>query len=193
VNVSLAEEIIMNSTTNPSAIRSRNEITKALIKLMGKYPYNEITVTQIVMETDLVRKTFYRNFNSKDDVLDSIINSAIIEYTDALTESDEDPLTVIFTFCEKNKKLLKLLHKNNMLYLLLLKLNEALPKISETTEKEKNPFAKLMTGLEPDYLIAFNIGAVWNVIFKWVDRGMTDPPEKIKATIEEYLKRLNQT
>jgi len=183
----------MNSTTNPSAIRSRNEITKALIKLMGKYPYNEITVTQIVMETDLVRKTFYRNFNSKDDVLDSIINSAIIEYTDALTESDEDPLTVIFTFCEKNKKLLKLLHKNNMLYLLLLKLNEALPKISETTEKEKNPFAKLMTGLEPDYLIAFNIGAVWNVIFKWVDRGMTDPPEKIKATIEEYLKRLNQT
>ena len=51
----------MNTTTNPSAIRSRNEITKALIKLMGKHPYSEITVTQIVMETDLVRKTFYRN------------------------------------------------------------------------------------------------------------------------------------
>ena len=158
---------------------------------MGKYPYSEITVTQIVMETDLVRKTFYRNFNSKDDVLDSIINSAIIEYTDALTESDEDPLTVIFTFCEKNKKLLKLLHKNNMLYLLLLKLNETLPKISRTTDKEKNPFAKLMTGLEPDYLIAFNIGAVWNVIFKWVDRGMTDSPEKIRTNIEDYLKRIN--
>ena len=170
----------MNSTTNPSAIRSRNEITKALIKLMGKYPYNEITVTQIVMETDLVRKTFYRNFNSKDDVLDSIINSAIIEYTDALIESDEDPLTVIFTFCDKNKKLLKLLHKNNMLYLLLLKLNETLPKISGTTDKEK-----------PDYLIAFNIGAVWNVIFKWVDRGMTDSPEKIRTNIEDYLKRIN--
>ena len=181
----------MNSTTNPSAVRSRNEITKALIKLMGKYPYDEITVTQIVMETDLVRKTFYRNFTSKDDVLDSIINSAIIDYTDALLESDEDPLTVIFSFCEKNKKLLKLLHKNNMLYLLLLKLNETLPKISETVDKNKNPFAKLMTGLEPDYLIAFNTGAVWNVIFKWVDRGMADPPEKIRTTIEDYLKRLN--
>lgn len=158
---------------------------------MGKYPYNEITVTQIVMGTDLVRKTFYRNFTSKDDVLDAIINNAIIEYTDALIESDEDPLTVIFAFCEKNKKLLKLLHKNNMLYLLLLKLNETLPKISEITDKEKNPFAKLMTGLEPDYLIAFNIGAVWNVIFKWVDRGMTDSPEKIRTNIEDYLKRIN--
>ena len=88
----------MNTTTNPSAVRSRNEITKALLKLMGKYPYSEITVTQIVMETNLVRKTFYRNFTSKDDVLDAIINSAIIEYTDALVESDEDPLTVIFAF-----------------------------------------------------------------------------------------------
>ena len=181
----------MNSTTNPSAIRSRNEITKALIKLMGKYPYHEITVTQIVMETDLVRKTFYRNFTSKNDVLDAIINNAIIEYTDAIIESDEDPLTVIFSFCDKNRKLLNLLHKNNMLYLLLLKLNETLPKISEATDKEKNPFAKLMTGLEPDYLIAFNVGAVWNVIFKWVDRGMTDSPEKIRTNIEDYLKRIN--
>ena len=181
----------MNTTTNPSAVRSRNEITKALLKLMGKYPYSEITVTQIVMETNLVRKTFYRNFTSKDDVLDAIINNAIIEYTDALVESDEEPLAVIFAFCEKNRKLLKLLHKNNMLYLLLLKLNETLPKISETTDKEKNPFAKLMTGLEPDYLIAFNVGAIWNVIFKWVDRGMTDSPEKIKTTIEYYLSRLH--
>ena len=183
--------VTMYSTTNPSAVRSRNEITKALLKLMGKYPYNEITVTMIVMETDLVRKTFYRNFDSKDDVLDSIINKAIIEYANALVESDDDPLTIIFSFCEKNKKLLKLLHKNNMLYLLLLKLNETLPKTSETTDKERNPFVKLMNGLEPDYLIAFNIGAIWNVIFKWVDRGMTDSPEKIKATIGDYLKRFN--
>lgn len=180
----------MYSTTNPSAVRSRNEITKALLKLMGKYPYNEITVTMIVMETDLVRKTFYRNFDSKDDVLDSIINKAIIEYANALVESDDDPLTIIFSFCEKNKKLLKLLHKNNMLYLLLLKLNDTLPKVSEDKDKERNPFVKLMDGLEPDYLIAFNIGAIWNVIFKWVERGMTDSPEKIKATLNEYTKRL---
>ena len=50
--------------------------------------------------------------------------------------------------------------------------------------------AKLIGDLDPDYLIAFNIGAIWNVIFKWVDRGMKDPPAMIKATLEEYIKRI---
>ena len=58
----------MNKSQNPSALRSKQEITDALLALMEKYPYNEISVKQIVLETGLVRKTFYRNFSSKDDV-----------------------------------------------------------------------------------------------------------------------------
>ena len=58
----------MNESKNPSALRSKQEITDALLALMEKYPYNEISVKQIMLETGLVRKTFYRNFSSKDDV-----------------------------------------------------------------------------------------------------------------------------
>ena len=54
-----------------------------------------------------------------------------------------------------------------------------------------NSFAQMIGDLDPDYLIAFNIGAIWNIIFKWVDCGMTDSPDEIKATLEEYLKRIN--
>ena len=59
----------MRKTQNPSAIRSRKEISEALLKLMQEHPYSDISVKQIVMETKLVRKTFYLNFTSKDDVL----------------------------------------------------------------------------------------------------------------------------
>lgn len=179
----------MNQTQNPSALRSQKEITDALLKLMRKYPYCEISVKQIVLETGLERKTFYNNFTSKDDVLDSVINRAIREYVQALSGSGKGPLDVIFDFCEKNKKLLMLLHKNDLLYLLLLKLNKVIPEYSASLDMSNNPFAKLIGDLEPDYIIAFNIGAVWNVIFKWVDRGMTDSADDIKATIAQYLKR----
>jgi len=179
----------MNQTQNPSALRSQKEITDALLKLMRKYPYCEISVKQIVLETGLERKTFYNNFTSKDDVLDSVINRAIMEYVQALSGSGKGPLDVIFDFCEKNKKLLMLLHKNDLLYLLLLKLNKVIPEYSASLDMSNNPFAKLIGDLEPDYIIAFNIGAVWNVIFKWVDRGMTDSADDIKATIAQYLKR----
>ena len=180
----------MNISQNPSAIRSKKEITDALLNLMQDHPYSEISVKQIVLETPLERKTFYNNFSSKDDVLDSIIKNAIHEYVLALTDSPNGPLSVIFEFCNKNRKLLELLHKNNLLYLLLLKLNEVIPELNRCLDMTSNPFAQMIGDLDPDYLIAFNIGAIWNVIFKWVDRGMNDSPEVIKTTLEEYLKRI---
>ena len=88
----------MNDSKNPSAIRSKALITQSLLKLMHELPYEEITVKRIILEADLVRKTFYRNFKSKDDVLDSIIYKAIEEYIDALVSTSDAPLTVIFRF-----------------------------------------------------------------------------------------------
>ena len=101
----------MKKSQNPSAVRSRQEISTALLKLMQEYPYAEISVKQIIMETSLARKTFYLNFRSKDDVLESILNELIGEYTEALSKENVDPLTIIFSFCDKNKAFLSLLHK----------------------------------------------------------------------------------
>ena len=201
----------MKKSQNPSAVRSRKEISTALLKLMQEYPYDEISVKQIIMETSLARKTFYLNFRSKDDVLESILNELIREYTEALSKANEEknpagtkyldeaisvdtitnPLSVIFSFCDKNKDLLSLLHKNKMLYLLLLRLNEFLPEYSKTEDMSSNPFVKLMGELEPDYLIAFNVGAIWNVLFKWIDRGMVDSLDSIQETLKKYLKRIS--
>ena len=76
-----------------------------------------------------------------------------------------------------------------MLYLLLLILNKVIPEYSASMDMSRNPFAKLIGDLEPDYIIAFNIGAIWNIICKWAERGMTNSPDEIKNTIEQYLKR----
>ena len=182
----------MNDSKNPSAIRSKQQITDALLRLMKKMPYSEISVKQIILETDLVRKTFYRNYTSKDDVLNAYINTKVYEYTDALMDQ-RDPLAVIFEFCEKNKELLLLLQKNDMMHLLLIRLNEVIPQISQTTDCERNPFMRLIGDLEPDYIIAFNTGAIWNVITKWVDRGMKESPEEIKEILSKYIARLGHT
>ena len=207
----------MKKSQNPSAVRSRREISTALLKLMQEHPYAEISVKQIIMETSLARKTCYLNFRSKDDVLESILDELIGEYTAALSKANEknnpagtkyldeaisvdttgkvdtitNPLSVIFSFCDKNKDLLSLLHKSKMLYLLLLRLNEFLPEYSKTEDMSSNPFVKLMGELEPDYLIAFNVGAIWNVLFKWIDRGMVDSLDSIQETLKKYLKRIS--
>lgn len=70
----------MNISENPSAIRSRKEITQALLALMKIHPYSEITVKQIILEAGLARKTFYRNYDSKDDVLLSLNKETLHNY-----------------------------------------------------------------------------------------------------------------
>lgn len=183
-------ENTMNESNNPSAIRSKKQITDALLKLMEKYPYNEISVKQIVLEADLVRKTFYRNFDTKDDVLYSYIRSILIDYFDVVNNAKSDVLTAIFAFAVNNKKLLLLLDKNDMLYVVLLCMNEFILSLKEQQNPELNPFAVLFEGLDSDYLITLNTGGIWNVISLWVRRGMKDDPEDIKRTLSSYIRRL---
>ena len=86
----------MTESNNPSAIRSKNEITEALLSLMQNAPYNEISVKQIIMEARLARKTFYRNFESKDDVLISYLKGIIREYYNVVNTGKVNVLETIF-------------------------------------------------------------------------------------------------
>jgi AcrR family transcriptional regulator len=185
------KETNMNSADHPSAIRSRNEIAGALLGLMEKYPYDEITVKQIILETDLVRKTFYRNFSSKDEVLRYIMKKELSDYFSVINSGKGDVLTNIFMFADRNRRLLILLDKNNMLYVALQCMNEFLPAFRDSALSEDNPFTTLFDGLDSDYLIALNTGAVWNVISLWVHRGMKDRPDHVKETVRQYIKRIS--
>ena len=182
----------MNVSNNPSAIRSKKQITDALLSLMEKYPYDEISVKQIVLETDLVRKTFYRNFESKDDVLRSHIRTILRDYFDIVNNARGDVLTTIFAFAARHKKLLRLLDKNDMMYVMLQGMNEFILSVKSEQNPELNPFSKLFAGLDSDYLITLNIGGIWNVISLWVRRGMKDEPEDVKAAISLYLRRIGE-
>ncbi|MBQ5317413.1 MAG: TetR/AcrR family transcriptional regulator [Oscillospiraceae bacterium] len=181
----------MTETTNPSALRSQKEITDALITLMKKYPYSEITVKQIILEARLAGKTFYRNFTSKDDVLMSLIKCILLDYFSIVNNAESDVLTTIFSFAETNRELLSLLDKNDMLYLPMQYMNESIPYIGNNQNKEMNPFVKLFDGLESDYLIAMNTGAVWNVISLWIHRGMTDDTAYVRDNIRKYIRRIS--
>ncbi len=183
----------MTNSKNPSAIRSQEEITQALLSLMHKHPYGEITVKQIILEARLARKTFYRNFESKDDVLLSLISKKLNDYFDIVNNARADVLETVFSFADKNRELLTLLDKNSMLHVPLQRMNELAPKLLTAQNKQLNPFFKLFDGLDSEYLITMNIGAVWNVISLWVHRGMTDAPEQVRQTIEDYLQRAKQT
>ena len=183
----------MNESNNPSAIRSKTEITEALLRLMEDHPYEEITVKQIVLEAGLVRKTFYRNFTSKDDVMDSILESMIIAYsTELVTTKVKSPLEVILGFVNTNKHVVMLLDENDMMYLVLKKLNDRIPGRHDELAALGLIPEEVFGDLDLTYILPLNIGAMWNVICSWVRGGMKDDPKELVQTLRHYVMRMGR-
>lgn len=78
-----------------------------------------------------------------------------------------------------------------MLHIVLKCLNENTGLHKTGNVRETNPFVKLFDGLDSEYLIALNVGAIWNVIALWIHQGMEDDPGYVRETIRRYLKRLS--
>ena len=55
---------------NPVAQKNQDAFCTALFQLLLKKPLEKISVTELCHTADLDRTTFYRSFESKDDVLD---------------------------------------------------------------------------------------------------------------------------
>lgn len=183
----------MNPTQNPAAMRSKKIITDVLLDLITQYPYDEITVKHIILEAGISRKTFYRNFTSKDDVLNAYIDSILYNYIDTLNEKQNMSfikiIDTIFYFCEKYKELLFILRDNELLYLILQRINNIIlighNQISNI-EAERNNENKLLT----EYIIFFNIGGIWNTISRWIENNMQDCITDIKKTLVQYLSNI---
>lgn len=184
----------MNPSQNPSALRSKKEITDALLQLMNTYSYNTITVKQIILESRVARKTFYRNFLSKDDVLDAYLDSIMQKYINSLQQLPDcqisNILNVIFTFCFQNQEFLMKLRDNNLMYLLLNKCNTFIPMVHNQIADSNHPIFQSFSSEHIDYIIAFNIGAIWNIIIKWMEHDMKETPDVIKTTLLKYFANL---
>ena len=69
---------------NKTAVQSQHMIADALFSLMKRKPFQQITVTEICDEAAIGRKTFYRNFDMKEDVVDFKLDILCAQYKEEL-------------------------------------------------------------------------------------------------------------
>lgn len=65
---------------NPAAIRSKNEILQGFFSLLEKKPLDEISVKQLMLETQLTRQTFYQIFASKEEILEYYLETVFEKF-----------------------------------------------------------------------------------------------------------------
>lgn len=70
--------------------KSKAALKDALIHLMQKHPFQEISITDIVHRADLNRGTFYRHYQYKEDLFNEIIDDVIQDLVTSFRKPYQD-------------------------------------------------------------------------------------------------------
>lgn len=174
----------MKKSNNPLSIQSKERIIAALLELLLEKPYNQITITEISSQSQLARRTFYRNFDTKEAILDLYIEKLTSEYIKLLYEEDTlkiyNVAKVYFTFWNKHLDFLILMEKNDLLYMLLQKYNKYLPMIHNKFKRNKE---ENLNNNALEYVLTFSAGGFWNTLIKWVHEGAKKTPDEMATLV----------
>lgn len=175
----------MNTTNGKIAEQSKEKFSNALLVVMEQYDFRKITITQLSQEAGLSRKTFYRLFKGKEELLDfffeNLYKEFLIQIKSRQLQHYWDVVQCYFDFCEERKELLSLLKRNNLLAPLFEGSYQYSFKVFEYVRSKET--ADIYSSFLP-YLLAYSIGGMYSMLLKWVESDMNIPSsvliEKLK-------------
>lgn len=160
---------------------TRQYIKTALLYLMKETTYDKITVTAIINRAGVSRAGFYRNYSSKEEVLEDISASVYKKLTEYYMQELENN-----NLYQRYVMLFRKLRENAEWFQLVLMLNSHQNYIFNTAayvEQYLNPQSP-----EEHYRYIAVVHAQRAIIIDWFSNGMKESPEKIAKIFTEFFK-----
>ena len=162
------------------AEQSKRAISEAMLRLMKDREYNKITLQNIVDEAGVSRMAFYRNFESKEDVLrywlkgvtDRFVVESGISYRD---NAPRDYFITLFTHLASYREICEALYNAGVSHLL--------------KDEFDRVFLSIHGGEYDDYKSYFHAGCIYNVFLLWLMRGCPETPEELADKLDNIMTR----
>ena len=154
---------------------TRESLEISLMQLLEKKELKKITISELVERAGVSRAAFYRNYSSKEQILEEIFKNTVRGITDKLEEFNfktEMYQIWLFLFKEAKKeaRVISLAIDYNFEKLLTQAVFDFLEKRNRNAKKTTN-----------SYMNSFWSSAVVSVLSKWIKDGMKVPAEKIAS------------
>lgn len=166
-------------------IRVKEQIVNGLFEELKSQPFSEIRIASLIKTAGVGRTSYYRNFDSKEEIVDYYLHDIIQKRRQTAVlpnwtkSSVTDDLEDIFNFFLQEKEhLLLLLHSGLSSY--VFDYFRTIPKNASAKEKARIPSPN-------PYLLAFFTGALPSVLFEWLERDSPEPPREMAVLITKML------
>ena len=176
--------------TSQSAARQRH-IVSCLLEMLHTHHYDQITVQDLCKKAEVPRKSFYRYFECKQDVLLAAIDFYIQDYESfrlpgmgpGVLRTTESELTRFLTYTQKNKATFEALTRSDLL-------GYALNLVTQSSLLS-NVARRLMTHKEDEALYrvknAFLCYGIYSVVGIWVTNGCPESVEEMARILTQIL------
>lgn len=161
-------------------LESKRMIADATVKLLSDSELIDIPISKITEEAKVSRMTFYRYFETKEDVIIFIIRSVMerlhLNLQGIPNYSFEDILLKYLELMKNDYNFITIL-KNDYTRYIFLKFREKNKELFYGTHQDYDSYREY-----------FNIGGMDYALVRWVDTGMVESPETMVTKIMTLLR-----
>jgi AcrR family transcriptional regulator len=171
---------------------SQNKLVKecifeAFMILLENKNYHEITVTEITNKAGVSRMAYYRNYNSKDEIIHNHLDELFQEFMNELQDENHamDELQIaitLFAHFRRHHYILNNLIKSRVAYLLL-----------DHYKRHTRPILKTMfmnrqlESHQEKYEAPFLAGGLLEILIEWGKHSMTESDEEMARVLIGFL------
>ncbi|MDD7738833.1 MAG: TetR/AcrR family transcriptional regulator [Fusicatenibacter sp.] len=157
--------------------RVKKSIEDAFFTLLKEKNFSEITVTDLVKKSGVARTSYYRNFDSKEDIIKEYIQRLREEIDSAFENSVKifgekmniQTLTIHISYYLKEMHNILLLYENGFGTLML----------DETNHYIEEAYGDMSCSSIERYRLYFTSGAIFNTMIQWLKTGAKEAPGEI--------------
>lgn len=155
-------------------LRVKNSITSTLLSLMHEKSFSDISISELIRAAGVARVSFYRNYDSKEDVLLTLIDDVLEQFRETIEYAGENYYT-----CPNVRRSFEYFRKYGNFALDLYRFGYG----SILLEK-LNRFHEEVAGTMPNssiekYNLYMYIGALFNTAIMWLQNGTRESEEDI--------------
>ena len=159
---------------------TRECIESALLLLMKESGFQSISITDIIRKAGVSRSAYYRNYDSKEDILTNIFNRAAESIVDALSmelvaHNMVNSYRILFEKVQEIRPLFEIIQMAGLIDKFQMAVNEKYLQAIDVNSAVEY------------YRVLSWIGSIFNIIFGWMQRGNRETPEQMAHICSQLL------
>ena len=158
---------------------SRSWMYEALLQLMDKKPFSRISITEITKKAGVSRVTFYRHYNSKEEIFIKKLDDLFEDFYGRTKPRSNSPDFAYDTgllglkFIKKNKGFLLKMTEAGISHMILKVFIEYIKRIYVVNDEDDHYYAHYIAG------------GLYSTIIEWINREHDRTPEEMASFLEK--------